>query len=390
MLAQLRSHHPAAPGPRAADIALAAVVVVVGQAFAWAAPTIDGPKAVTVPVALVVGVALAWRRHAPLTVLLVTLGAVVAQEAVVRRSPSIVFLAILLIIVSSAAAHLPPRRGLLAGAIALISVEAVDLLDRTASRSDKVFTAVVLVGLPWLAGRLLHDQRARSRELVVQNDHLRVERDERARAAVAAERVRIARDLHDVIAHSVSVMIVQAGAAEQILGVDPARAREPLEAIRATGKAALNDMRRLLGVLRTDEEGLDLAPQPTLRDLEALAERFSAAGLPVRLAIRGEQAVLPPGIEMTAYRVCQEALTNALRHGGGQATLTVELGPQAVEIAVSDDGAGRPAEHVATGGHGLVGMRERVALYGGELQAGLRPGGGFAVRARLPREHAPA
>lgn len=185
-------------------------------------------------------------------------------------------------------------------------------------------------------------------------------------------------------------MIVQDGAAEQVLDADPARAREPLHAIRATGKAALDDMRRLLGVLRTDAEALALAPQPTLGDLEALVERFSAAGLTVELAISGQAQALAPGIEMTSYRVCQEALTNSLKHGGGHAELTLRFSPDAVEIAVLDDGAGEPSNDTVASGHGLVGMRERVALYGGELHAGVRPEGGFAVQARLPREHAPA
>lgn len=381
---------PVARRPWARDIALAVAFIAAGQAAAWTETADAGPKSVTVPVALAVAAALAWRRRAPLGALGVTLAVVILQEGFVRTSPSIYFLVILLISVFSAAAHLPARRAVWAGALALACVEMVNLLDRTATAPDKVFTALVLVGAPWLAGRALRHQRGHSTELSVLNDRLRLERDERARAAVAAERARTARDLHDVIAHSVSVMIVQAGAAEQILDADPERAREPLHAIRATGKAALNDMRRLLGVLRTDAEGLALTPQPTLRDLEALAERFSATGLTVKLAITGEGGALAPGIEMTAYRVCQEALTNALKHGGGCATLTLRLSRGAVEIAVLDDGSGRPSNGTVTGGHGLTGMRERVALFGGELHAGPRPDGGFTLQARLPCEQAPA
>ncbi len=369
------------------DIAIAVVLVVAGQLTAWLDSADAGPKGVTVPVALIVAAALAWRRRAPLAFLLALLLPLIVQSLVVRTSPPIFFLVALLVGVFSMAAELSSGRAAWGGALAVLCVEAVTLLDRTGTTSDKEFTALALVGLPWLAGRASRRQRDRSSALATHNERLRVERDERARAAVAAERVRIARDLHDVIAHSVSVMIVQAGAAEQVLDAEPGRAREPLNAIRATGKAALDDMRRLLGVLRTDTDGLALAPQPTLGDLPALGKRFAAAGLEVDLAMNGEAPELAPGIEMTAYRVCQEALTNALKHGGGHATLTLDLRPDAVEIAVHDDGSGEPAN--GGGGHGLVGMRERVALYGGELSAGPRAEGGFAVQARLPCEHMP-
>lgn len=373
--------------PQAFDLALALGLVVAGQATVWGDSADAGAKAITVPVALVVGAAVGWRRRAPLGSLVVVLAAVLGQQLALRLSPALFFLVVLLISVSTAAARLPARGALWAGGLSLVCAEATVLLDPGATPSDKEFTALVLVGAPWFAGRALHRQRERSTELTAHNDRLRIERDQRARDAVAAERTRIARDLHDVIAHSVSVMIVQAGAAEQVLDASPARAREPLEAIRATGKTALVDMRRLLGVLRTDADGLGLAPQPTLEDLTALAERFRATGIDVELAMSGGGATLAPGIEMTVYRVCQEALTNALRHGGGRVTMAVDLMPDAVEIAVLDDGSGRPTERTPAGGHGLTGMRERVALYGGELHAARRPEGGFEVRARIPLEH---
>lgn len=387
VLARLQVQMALARHPRAFDIALVLAFGVAGQASAWLDGGDAGPKAVTVPVALMVAAALAWRRRAPLTSLGAVLGAVIAQSLVVRQSASIFFLVVLLVSVFSVAANLSAKRAVWAGMLAVASVQIVTLLDRTSTASDKGFTALVLVGLPWLAGRASRRQGERQAELSVLNDRLRVERDERAREAVAAERVRIARDLHDVIAHSVSVMIVQAGAAEQILHTDPSRADASLHAIRTTGKAALDDMRRLLGVLRTDAEGLALAPQPTIADLQALAERFCSAGLDVKLAVAGEHEPLAPGIEMTAYRVCQEALTNALKHGGGHTTLTLRVAADAVEIAIVDDGSGKPANGSVAGGHGLIGMRERVTLYGGQLDAGPRAEGGFAVQARLPRRH---
>jgi signal transduction histidine kinase len=222
----------------------------------------------------------------------------------------------------------------------------------------------------------------RADELEARAARLEQEREERDRAAAAAERLRIARELHDVVAHSVSVMTVQAGAARVVLDAQPGRVRESLQAVEETGRQALAELRRLLGVLRLEEGEPALAPQPGLADLDALLAQARGAGLPVQRTIEGEPAALPPGVDLAAYRIVQEALTNARRHAAAaQARVAVRYGQGIVELEITNEGRRAiPGE----GGHGLVGMRERAALYGGELEAGPRPDGGYAVRARLP------
>jgi signal transduction histidine kinase len=205
----------------------------------------------------------------------------------------------------------------------------------------------------------------------------------RAREAVADERARIARELHDVVAHDVSVMVVQAQGAARVLEGEQPEVRDALAAIETTGREAVDEMRRLLGVLRRSDEEIALAPQPSLAALDELVAGVREAGLPVALEVVGEPVPLPPGVDLSAYRIVQEALTNALKHAGpARARVVVRYAADAVELEVSDDGAGIP-DAVGTG-HGLVGMRERVALYGGDLQAGHRRDGGWALRARLP------
>jgi signal transduction histidine kinase len=200
---------------------------------------------------------------------------------------------------------------------------------------------------------------------------------------VVEERARIARELHDVVAHSVSVMTVQTGAVRRLLTPDQERERETLLAVERTGREALNEMRRLLGMLRATDEAEGLAPQPSLRQLDTLVEQVREAGLPVELKVEGAPVDLPPGLDLSAYRIVQEALTNALKHAGpARATVAVRYGPDELELEIADDGRGA-ANGTGTGG-GLVGMRERAALVGGRLEAGPRNGGGYAVRARLP------
>jgi signal transduction histidine kinase len=209
------------------------------------------------------------------------------------------------------------------------------------------------------------------------------ERDLVAREAVVEERARIARELHDAIAHDVSMMVVQAGAERRVLDREDGSTREVLATIEQIGRGALTEMRRLVGMLRT-EEGDPLAPQPGLDDLPRLVAQVREAGLPVDLQVDGERRELPIGIELSAYRIVQEALTNALRHAGdAKAGVRVRYGEDSLELEIVDDGPGIK-EPLESGGHGLVGMRERVALYGGRIDAGRRPSGGFAVRVVLP------
>jgi signal transduction histidine kinase len=248
---------------------------------------------------------------------------------------------------------------------------------------DIVSLLVIGIGLP-LGAFALRRREQRAAALEAQAERLAREREQRARAAVAAERARIARDLHDVIAHSVSVMTVQGGAARLLLDQDARRARESLLAVEQTGHQAMAEMRRLLGIAHAEPDTPALAPQPGLADLETLVEQVRRAGLPVALAVDGAPHAVAPGVGLAAYRIVQEALTNALKHAGpARAWVTVSYQPDALELEIADDGPG-VASVDATGGHGLVGMHERVGLYGGELAAGPRAEGGFAVRARLP------
>jgi signal transduction histidine kinase len=209
------------------------------------------------------------------------------------------------------------------------------------------------------------------------------ERDLVAREAVVEERARIARELHDVIAHHVSMIVLQAGAERRVLDAANASTHEVLETVERTGRSALTEMRRLLGMLRGDAHE-PLMPQPGLRDVPILVTQLREAGLPVELNVEGERQELPTGIELSAYRIVQEALTNALKHAGeARASVNIRYGSDSLELEIADDGAGASAP-VPSGGHGLLGMRERVALYGGRLDAGRRPSGGFVVRVLLP------
>ncbi|MEV0825292.1 sensor histidine kinase [Nonomuraea rubra] len=261
---------------------------------------------------------------------------------------------------------------------------------RAGSPSEYVVTAVVLVAV-WGAGRSLRLRRAYLEEL--KDRAARLERAHAAdtRAARAEERSRIARELHDVVAHHVSVMTVQAAAARRVLASDPDLAREALSAIEHTGRLAMAEMRNIVGVLRTDTRAdarAELGPQPGVRDLPSLVEQMREAGLPTRLLVQGEPVALPAGVDLAAYRLVQEGLTNSLRHAGAgaEAVVTVRYEPYELDVRVEDDGRGAAQEMELSSppGHGLVGIRERVALYGGILNIGPLPGGGFEVRARLP------
>jgi signal transduction histidine kinase len=243
--------------------------------------------------------------------------------------------------------------------------------------STLVFSVAWIIGLA-LGGKFREADEAKERAARAER-----EREERARLAVSDERARIARELHDVVGHSVSVMTVQASAVRRLLSPDQEKQREALLVVEQTGREALAEMRRMVGVLRRPEEAPALAPQPSLEQLERLVEHARGAGLSVELRIEGEPVQLPTGVDLTAYRLVQEGLTNALKHARAErAEVVVRYDDGHVELRVSDDGRGGGGGD--SGGHGLVGMRERVSVYGGELEAGPRPEGGYELRARLP------
>jgi signal transduction histidine kinase len=337
-------------------------------------------RAVAGAAGLVLALSLAWRRRAPLIVLAVAIAAsVVANFAVVLHAATTPAVA-LVVAVYSVGAHAERVREWigLAGVAALIATNAAEQL----SLGDLLLIAMILGGA-WLAGRAMRHRRERERTLERLTVDLEREREEKARAAVAEERVRIARELHDVVAHAISVIVLQARGGRRSLATDPAEALVALNTIEEMGTQALAEMRRLLGMLRRDDEEIALAPQPSLRYLDTLAARMREAGLPVDLSVEGEPIELPPGVDLSAYRIVQEALTNALKHAGpATARVVVRYGKDDLELEIADTGPGAAASDGE--GHGLVGMRERVSLYGGRLEAGPRDGGGFAVRARLP------
>jgi signal transduction histidine kinase len=247
-----------------------------------------------------------------------------------------------------------------------------------------IFSGTALVA--WVLGDSMRYRRAYLTSLEDRAARLERERDQQAQIATAAERARIARELHDVIAHNVSVMVVQADGAAYALRTDPERAGQALAAISLTGRKALAEMRRLLGVLRSGDERADLAPVPGLDQLRELVEQARHAGMSVSINLEGPPRPLPAGAELAAYRVVQESLTNTRKHGGlaAAATVTLRYEPHGLLLQVTDDGLGAAAAAADEPGHGLTGMRERIEMYGGTIQAGPLPGGGYQVTARLP------
>ena len=245
-----------------------------------------------------------------------------------------------------------------------------------------VFTPV-LFGIGWLAGFVLRERAQRADAAELRAAQAEREREAAARVAVAEERARIARELHDIVAHSVSVMVLQVGAVRHNLPDELERDSEALRGVEQTGRAALGEMRRLLGAMRSDGEDAERTPHPGLDRLGSLIEEIGRAGLPVRLQVEGERIALPAAIDVSAYRIVQEGLTNALRHAqASQADVLVRYGPGDVQIEVRDNGGG--AQSGDGLGHGLIGVRERVKIYGGEMSAGTASGGGFLLSTRLP------
>jgi signal transduction histidine kinase len=371
--------------PALIDAGLAIGLAIIGQVAIWTGQTRVGARLVTVPVALLTTLALVARRRHPLGVAAFVATAWVIQ-AIAAKSPEALWALVLYLLVAySVGAHLDRREAIAGAAILLVGTWVTSILDPANAVSEKIFTPPVLTLAPWIAGRAARRFWSQARTLEFLNVELERRREEDARAAAQAERSRIARELHDVVAHSISVMVVQAGAAEQVLE-DRGAAAEALAAIRETGKSALIEMRRLVGILRTDADGLALAPQPGLDSLGALVEDMTAAGLHVTHEVVGTRRSLDPGADLAAYRIVQEALTNTLKHAGGvPVRVVVRYRDRDLELEVADKGT-RPASRAAVnGGHGLVGMRERAALYGGELSAG-REAAGWVVRATIPFE----
>ncbi|MFE2287736.1 sensor histidine kinase [Streptomyces sp. NPDC059443] len=347
-------------------------------------------------VALSTAVALRRKHTVPMFWLAVAAG---LYQLVIGAQASLYDFAMLVVLFTVAAADVArwvSRTALGWGLLASPLYFLIHGVDKDQSASGDVFFVFFMAipfALAWVMGDSLRTRRAYYAQLVERNQRLENERAAQAKVAVAAERARIARELHDVVAHNVSVMVVQADGAAYVMDVAPDQAKEALQTISATGRLALAEMRRLLGVLRTGEpqESEDYVPQPDVEQIEVLVEQVRAAGLSVDFEVEGAPRKLPSGVELTAYRIVQEALTNTRKHGGPDAKASVRLVyfDDGLGLLVEDDGRGAAHELYEDGGadgagHGLIGMRERIGMVGGTLDAGPRPGGGFRISALLP------
>jgi len=402
LMSWVRAHPLAADGLLAlvlTGVSLAAFLVTRGTCC----PTVRrGPGAgVALALLLLINLPLTWRRRNPLVV-----GTVVGLASAaygIAPFPDLVTLVPLgaLVALYSVVAYSSRRTGVLTGVAVAVSATAVMLIPASQTTGITWLSNALLLASAWALGDSARTRRAYTAELEDRAVRLERERELEARRAVSEERGRIARELHDVIAHHVSMMVVQAEAGPVVVERDPPRAVQAFDAIGTTGRQVLVEMRRLLGVLRDEHEDEQaaggtgaggLAPQPGIVQVAALVDQVRQAGFPVELVVEGEPSPLPPGVDLSAYRIVQEALTNTMKHAGpSHARVLVRYGDGDLELRVSDDGLGPPRDGGAGAGspprgHGLLGMRERVNLFGGELRAGPGPDGGFMVTARLPLE----
>jgi signal transduction histidine kinase len=363
------------------DLVLAAVLLVYGELDVFLTHEWHGNKVVTGVVVFFMAASLAFRRVAPFVTLVVPVAGLVLLSLVYEGSETGANLFILLAATYSVALY---GRDPLA-AIVVYAITAAIHTARTpeANGIGDWLWEPVMFSLAFGVGYAMRFRQARTDELEERAGELEREQEERAAAAAAEERQRIARELHDVISHSLGVMVLQAGAADQVVERDPARAREVLASIRATGQEAIGEMSTLLGLIRADEPE-PLEPQPSLADVERLVERMSEAGLPTELHVEGERRALPAALELSAYRIVQEGLTNAMKHAGpAHARVTLRYGPDELAVEVADDGASA-ARNGNGSRRGLAGMAERVSIFGGRLDAGPRGDSGWTLRAGFP------
>jgi signal transduction histidine kinase len=368
--------------PPAVDVALAAALVVAGQLELWWSGflvTVD-PQVTSKPLVAVAealgAAALAWRRVAPTAVLAVVVGAFSAEQVAAHPPDTLTGLIVMLVATGTAAALSEGRARVVALGLVGIGLLASVLRDP----GNFPFLAVLLAAA-WLAGRTVHRGRVTVGLLESRARTLERESDERARTAAIEERLRIARELHDLVAHHISALVLQAGAARQVIDSDPDRAARAMSIVEQEGREALDEMRQLLLLLRARDEPAARDPQPGLQRVSEMADRMRVGGVDVRVHTSGEVRPLPAGVDLSAYRIVQEALTNAMRHGTPRSIdVAVRYLPGQVEIEIKDDGGGGSP---TSGGNGLTGMRERAALHGGRVDAGPH-NDGFRVVALLP------
>jgi signal transduction histidine kinase len=364
-------------------VAAAALFAVMATELAAKEPV--GAETPTSPVAylwaLAVTAPIAWHRRHPVAAVVVTGVAIVGYAAGhFTAFPGYAAFAM----VFAVSLHSARGRGVLALAVMTLTLGvAMAWQTQPTVTASTSFATVLALVVAWLAGDNLRVRQERLQAVQNRAQRLEAEREDRARQAVTEERLRIARELHDVVAHSMSVIAVQAGVAHHVIDSRPELARQALATVETTTRSALVEMRRLLGVLRQpDEPSASLTPSPGLADVPALVAQFAEAGLPVEVTVTGAGGDVPDGVDLSAYRIVQEGLTNVLRHGGPKATVTIAHEPGQVHVTIADDGSDRPPR--GEPGHGLIGMRERVTVFGGTLTAGPRPGGGFDLAATLP------
>ena len=376
--------------PLALDALLALALGTLAETAVWRGQ-VAGPRELIAPLFLLLGSPLILRRRLPLVPVAAASAALAVQALVTGDAAEGAGLLFPVLVALYSVAAWGSRSVAVAGLMIAVAGTVIhDLEDRHIGTSSQIWAAAFfwLVSLgAWLAGLLARTQREAA-ALDRRAQDLERQRGE----TISTERARIARELHDVIAHNISVVVLQAVAAMGILDREPERAREPLRRIEQSGREALAELRRLLGIVRDESEPDGLAPQPGLGDLDDLLERVRDAGLPVELHVEGAARQLPRGVDLSAYRIVQEALTNTLKHAGpASAHVQIRYVSDWLELEIADDGRGEGAMNgIGGGGHGLVGMRERATLYRGELEAGPQNGGGFSVRARLPLQSEPA
>jgi signal transduction histidine kinase len=377
------------PRPLQRDVLIAAafgVAVVSELAFSNRS---SGPFVVDAPLYGMAAMALVWRRTLPVAAAMTCAAFVVLGTGLGTDVDDMATSILVLVLPTYALGHeVEGRRAFLALAASMVAVVTVTILSGAVNPQNVGFPLGAQLAA-FTIGRLLRTRTLLTRTLADEAARLELDRALRAQAAVGEERARIAREMHDVVAHTMAIMVVQAGAARRVLDRDPAAAEQALGTVEETGRVALGELRRLLGFLREDAPAA-LEPQPTLDGLAALIQGARDAGLPVELRIEGEPGALPAGAELAAYRVVQEALTNSLKHAGegARATVLLRWTVSALELSVADTGGA--GSDLGGNGHGLLGMRERVTMTGGTLTAGPRPGGGFAVDATIPRTEVPA
>ena len=372
---------------RLVDAAVVVVLLVVTALPLATRPLTAGQRPSDVWAYLLVAaicVPFAFHRRYPVAAIAVASGALILY-AVGRYAayPGIP----IFVLVAGISLHSTRLRAALAAGLGAVAISVGVWLQPEAVATTATWVASLLaLTVAWLWGDNLRNRRARWAAMEERARRLEAEREERDRQAVTDERLRIARELHDVVAHSMSVIAVQSGVANHVIDSRPAQARQALATIEATSRSALVELRRLLGVLRQgDDPVASLEPNPGMAEMGRLADQIRSAGVEVELKVEGEPGELPPGVDLSAFRIAQEGLTNVLKHGGGVARVLVRYSPGAVAVEIADDGRagtdGAPADGT---GHGLIGMRERVAVFGGELTAGPVPGGGYRMAARLP------